>query len=534
MPTRICPATGSFSSPDLTAIPARLTSSTVWLTDDTIGSDHLPIILTVEAVKVTPKRETKWSFKKAKWDVFVTTLDAHISNMEKSEKVNAAAENLNSAVLKALHAAVPRGCRTTAHFWWNDEVDNAVSARRQALKDMQRNNTDHLRHQYQLACDEASRVITQTKREAWRNYCDGLNDSTSTTKVWRTVASLNGKCGPPKTADSLILNGKTYHTEKEKATAFNSHQTRSQHHHEQSITEVERQQARTASRNTLRKARLKLRYLNACQSTSVLSLEGRKMDVRILKDDGTSQWYRGVLIQHLLQQGSSGTVLVQWANGDPDELLNLDKEEWNMVDENDDERSEYDSDFSMSEVKHVLQSMAFSKAGGADGVPMQVLQHLKDSAIQELTRIINMSWTSGMCPLLWKSSRLVPIPKSKPGAYRPISLTNAFARVADRLVTRRLTHFLERFQAIPGEQAGFRTAMSAEMQCCSFVEWISQRQQNGDSVNCVFLDASAVYDNVHHDILMARLGALDRPARLTKWINSFIRCREVDTKGGLQ
>ena len=240
----------------------------------------------------------------------------------------------------------------------------------------------------------------------------------------------------------------------------------------------------------------------------------------------------GYVIQHLLQQGSSGTVLVQWANGDPDELLNLDKEEWNMVDENDDERSEYDSDFSMSEVKHVLQSMAFSKAGGPDGVPMQVLQHLTDSAIQELTRIINMSWTSGMCPLLWKSSRLVPIPKSKPGAYRPISLTNAFARVADRLVTRRLTHFLERFQAIPGEQAGFRTAMSAEMQCCSFVEWISQRQQNGDSVNCVFLDASAAYDNVHHDILMARLGALDPPARLTKWINSFIRGREVDTKWG--
>ena len=51
-------------------------------------------------------------------------------------------------------------------------------------------------------------------------------------------------------------------------------------------------------------------------------------------------------------------------------------------------------------------------------------------------------------------------------------------------------------------------------------------------MNCVFLDASAAYDNVHHDVLMSRLGALDPPARLTRWINSFIPSRIVDTKWG--
>ena len=55
------------------------------------------------------------------------------------------------------------------------------------------------------------------------------------------------------------------------------------------------------------------------------------------------------------------------------EYMHQGKEEWNTVDENDDERSEYDADFSMSEVTDVLQSMAFSKAGGPDGVAMQVL-----------------------------------------------------------------------------------------------------------------------------------------------------------------
>ena len=51
-------------------------------------------------------------------------------------------------------------------------------------------------------------------------------------------------------------------------------------------------------------------------------------------------------------------------------------------------------------------------------------------------------------------------------------------------------------------------------------------------MNCVFLDASAAYDNVHYDILMSRHGALDPPGRLTRWINSFLHGGIVDTKWG--
>ena len=175
------------------------------------------------------------------------------------------------------------------------------------------------------------------------------------------------------------------------------------------------------------------------------------------------------MIHHKVSQGEAGTVYIQRANGDPNEWLNLSGEKWHLVPEENDDRFPFEAAFCITEVTWVLQTMAYKNAGGGpDGIPMQILPHLTKAGIQELSRITNLSWTNGTCPNAWKESRLIPEPTSKPGAFRPIRLTNAFARVMDRLVTRRLTHFMEQFDRIPGQQAGFRRAMSAEMHVCAF------------------------------------------------------------------
>jgi len=531
MATRICPSSGTLSSPDLTAIPGKCAASAIWITGEDIGSDHLPILLSFHNIQVTERRETKWSFKKAKWSTFQSVLDSEISNRSPSEDPNTAASMLNTAIQTALKASVPRGCRKKSFFWWSNDVEAAVAGRRKALKTMQGDNTPEHRLQYQLACEEASRAIQEAKREAWRTYCESLNGDRPVKDVWRTIANLSGKHSPPKSASPLVLNGKTYISEQSKAKAFNNHQTRSQHKSEQNRTAEERLHARSQARSTSVRARRRSSYLNR-ETPPTLNLLGTKIDVKIQCQDLDSQWYRGTVVRHLLSQGTGLVVLVKWDNGDPDETLNLAREDWKPVDDTDDDRFDFEAEFTTTEVHRVIRSMACEKAGGPDDIPLQALPHLTDAAIHELTRVVNLSWKSGQCPTLWKTSRLIPVPKAKPGAYRPISLTNAIGRIADKLITRRLTHFLEMFQLIPGEQAGFRRAMSAELQSCAFVEWVAQKQQLGESVNCVFLDASAAYDFVNHDILMSRLGSLNPPARLTRWINSFIRGRVIDTKWG--
>ena len=120
----------------------------------------------------------------------------------------------------------------------------------------------------------------------------------------------------------------------------------------------------------------------------------------------------------------TGVVLVnkRWTNGDPDELIDLSTEEWRVLDSQQDDRLPYASDITELAVNRVLRSMTLSKAGGPDGVPLQSFSHLTPTAVTELTRVINLSWKTGLCPKVWKSSQLLLIPKSKPGAYRPITV----------------------------------------------------------------------------------------------------------------
>ena len=98
MATRVCPSSGSLSSPDLTAIPSNLVSSAVWLTGDDIGSDHLPIILTIKEIQVPARRETKWAFKKAKWGLFAMVLDRQLDKVVKSDKIDEAVDNLTKTI----------------------------------------------------------------------------------------------------------------------------------------------------------------------------------------------------------------------------------------------------------------------------------------------------------------------------------------------------------------------------------------------------------------------------------------------------
>ena len=77
-----------------------------------------------------------------------------------------------------------------------------------------------------------------------------------------------------------------------------------------------------------------------------------------------------------------------------------------------------------------------SKASGTDGVSSQMLKSTAHSIAPSLTKLLNVSITTGKIPGKWKLPAVVPIPKTLGGSsdrreYRPISLlsvvsTNTF------------------------------------------------------------------------------------------------------------
>ena len=63
------------------------------------------------------------------------------------------------------------------------------------------------------------------------------------------------------------------------------------------------------------------------------------------------------------------------------------------------------------EVKCALGSHTMNKGTGGDGIPVELLQILKDDAVKVLHAICQQIWKTQQWPQDWKKSVFIPFPK---------------------------------------------------------------------------------------------------------------------------
>ena len=63
------------------------------------------------------------------------------------------------------------------------------------------------------------------------------------------------------------------------------------------------------------------------------------------------------------------------------------------------------------EVKWALESITTNKASGGDGIPVEILQILKDDAVKVLHSICQQIWKTQQWPQDWKKSVFIPSPR---------------------------------------------------------------------------------------------------------------------------
>ena len=65
------------------------------------------------------------------------------------------------------------------------------------------------------------------------------------------------------------------------------------------------------------------------------------------------------------------------------------------------------------EVKWALESITTNKAGGGDGIPVELFQILKDDAVKVLHSICQQIWKTQQWPQVWKTSVFHSNPKER-------------------------------------------------------------------------------------------------------------------------
>ena len=63
------------------------------------------------------------------------------------------------------------------------------------------------------------------------------------------------------------------------------------------------------------------------------------------------------------------------------------------------------------EVMWALGSITMNKAGGGDGIPVELIQILKDDAVKVPHSVCQQIWKTHQWPQDWKRSVSIPIPK---------------------------------------------------------------------------------------------------------------------------
>ena len=101
------------------------------------------------------------------------------------------------------------------------------------------------------------------------------------------------------------------------------------------------------------------------------------------------------------------------------------------------------------ELIDITNSLRPGTAAGYDEVPMSILKDSIDIIAGPLTRIINLSISSGIVPDLMKIARVVPLFKSGDHRlfqnYRPISILPIFSKLLERVVYKRILDYIYKF-----------------------------------------------------------------------------------------
>ena len=152
------------------------------------------------------------------------------------------------------------------------------------------------------------------------------------------------------------------------------------------------------------------------------------------------------------------------------------KKDLNEPDNHDGVITHIEPDILECEVKWALESITMTKAGGGDGIPVELFQTLKDDAVKVLHSICQQVWETQQRPQDWKRSVFIPIPKKgnakECSNYHTIALISHASKVMLKILQARLQQYMNR--ELPDVQAGFRKVRGTRDQIAN-IHWIMEK-----------------------------------------------------------
>ena len=163
-----------------------------------------------------------------------------------------------------------------------------------------------------------------------------------------------------------------------------------------------------------------------------------------------------------------------------------------------------------SEVERLIMC-APVKLCDLDPIPTRLLKSCIDSLLLPITKLINLSLSSGTFPVAFKFARVTPLLK-KPSLgkedlknYRPVSNLSLISKLTEKVAASQIGSFLESTNKSNNFQSAYRWLLSMETALLKIHNNILTAMDSGKVTALTLLDLSAAFDTIDHSILLQRL-----------------------------
>ena len=202
------------------------------------------------------------------------------------------------------------------------------------------------------------------------------------------------------------------------------------------------------------------------------------------------------------------------------------------------DRTESNTSFKLSrfkglsdaEVKDLILNMPV-KHCNLDPLPTWLILECIDEFLPTITKIINMSLTTGEMPHELKHALVRPLLK-KEGLdlikknYRPVSNLSFLSKVIESAVIKQYVDHLSKNKLDDEKQSAYKQFHSTETLLTKIHNDIMANLSRGEVTMLVLLDLSAAFDTIDHDILLQRLqNRYGVRGSALKWFKSYISDR---------
>jgi hypothetical protein len=185
-----------------------------------------------------------------------------------------------------------------------------------------------------------------------------------------------------------------------------------------------------------------------------------------------------------------------------------------------------DITFSTADIEKACSELRGSAAPGPDAVPAMLLKNCRKQLRKPIHCLWRASLDSGSIPVELLLVLICPVHKggsrSIPKNYRPVALTSHLIKVFERVVRHALVAHLEKHGLLPDGQHGSRAMRSTLTQLLSHWDNILDGLEQGDGVDCVYLDFSKGFDKVETGVLLHKLRDAKVLGKVGCWLAAFL------------